>query len=198
MKKLEKFEPLLTRKSEFSQNLENISKVLELGNSQEKIKILETLDDEVNPEMLKKIILKLDDDDVAVRGEAFSSLVLNKNKISSLLINDLNATSKNIRGFVSLVLANRNETSAIPEIIKLVKDERSIVRSCALGALGHLKAQEAKEIFLDALSDSNIEVRKSALQSIIDLEITVPEDKIKDVFKEKDSEIEKMVSLLKK
>lgn len=198
MKKLEKFEPLLTRKREFSQNLENISKVLELGNSQEKIKILETLDDEVNPEMLKKIILKLDDDDVAVRGEAFSSLVLNKNKISSLLINDLNATSKNIRGFVSLVLANRNETSAIPEIIKLVKDERSIVRSCALGALGHLKAQEAKEIFLEALSDSNIEVRKSALQSIIDLEITVPEDKIKDVFKEKDSEIVKMVYLLKK
>lgn len=198
MKKLEKFEPLLTRKREFSQNLENISKVLELGNSQEKIKILETLDDEVNPEMLKKIILKLDDDDVAVRGEAFSSLVLNKNEISSLLINDLNATSKNIRGFVSLVLANRNETSAIPEIIKLVKDERSIVRSCALGALGHLKAQEAKEIFLEALSDSNIEVRKSALQSIIDLEITVPEDKIKDVFKEKDSEIVKMVYLLKK
>ena len=198
MKKLGKFEPLLTRKSEFSQNLENISKVLELGNSQEKIKILETLDDEVNPEMVKKIILKLDDDDVAVRGEAFSSLVLNKNKISSLLINDLNATSKNIRGFVSLVLANRNEISAIPEIIKLVKDERSIVRSCALGALGHLKAQEAKEVFLDALSDSNIEVRKSALQSIIDLGIIVPEDKINDVFKEKDSEIEKMLSILKK
>ena len=198
MKKLEKFEPLLTRKSEFSQNLENISKVLELGNSQEKIKILETLDDEVDPEMLKKIILKLDDDDVAVRGEAFSSLVLNKNKISNLLINDLNATSKNIRGFVSLVLANRNEKSAIPEIIKLVKDERSIVRSCALGALGHLKAKEAKEVFLDALSDSNIEVRKSALQSIIDLGIIIPEDKIKDIFKEKDSEIEKMVSLLKK
>ena len=198
MKKLEKFEPLLTRKSKFSQNLENISKVLELGNSQEKIKILETLDDEVNPEMLKKIILKLDDDDVAVRGEAFSSLVLNKNKISNLLINDLNAASKNIRGFVSLVLANRNEISAIPEIIKLVKDERSIVRSCALGALGHLKAQEAKEVFLDALSDSNIEVRKSALQSIIDLGIIIPEDKINDVFKEKDSEIEKMVSLLKK
>lgn len=178
--------------------MENISKVLELGNSQEKIKILETLDGEVNPEMLKKIILKLDDDDVAVRGEAFSSLVLNENKISSLLINDLNATSKNIRGFVSLVLANRNETSAIPEIIKLVKDKRSMVRSCALGALGHLKAQEAKEIFLEALSDSNIEVRKSALQSIIDLKILVPEDKMKDVFKEKDSEIEKMVFLLKK
>jgi len=198
MKELGKFELLLTRKREFNQNLEKISKVLELGNSQEKIKVLETLEDEDNPEMLKKIILKLDDDDVAVRGEAFSSLILNENKISSLLINDLNATSKNIRGFVSLVLANRNETSAIPEIIKLAKDERSMVRSCALGALGHLKAQEAKEIFLEALSDSNIEVRKSALQSIIDLEIPVPEDKMKDVFKEKDSEIEKMVSLLKK
>ena len=113
MKKLEKFEPLLTRKSEFSQNLENISKVLELGNSQEKIKILETLDDEVNPEMLKKIILKLDDDDVAVRGEAFSSLVLNKNKISNFLINNLNTSNENIKSSIALVLANRNETSAI-------------------------------------------------------------------------------------
>jgi len=178
--------------------LENISNVLELGSSQEKIKILETLDDIDNPEILEKIISKLDDDDIEVRGEAFSSLILNKNKISNFLINSLNAANKNIRGFTSLVLANRNETEAIPEIIKLAKDERSMVRSCALGALGHLKAQEAKEVFLDALLDANIEVRKSALQSIIDLGIIVPEDKINEVFKEKDSEIEKMLSILKK
>ncbi len=178
--------------------MENISKVLELGSSREKIKILETLDDIDNPEILEEIILKLDDDDVKVRGEAFSSLVLNENKISNFLINGLNAASKNIRGFTSLVLANRNEVSAIPEIIKLVKDERSMVRSCALGALGHLKAQEAKDIFLEALLDSDIEVKKSALQAIIDLKIIVSEDKIKEMSKEKDSEMEKMISLLKK
>ena len=178
--------------------MENISNVLELGSSREKIKILETLDNIDNPEILEKIISNLDDDDIEVRGEAFSSLVLNKNKISNFLINSLNAANKNIRGFVSLVLANRNETSAIPEIIKLTKDERSMVRSCALGSLGHLKAQEAKDIFLDALSDSNLEVKKSALQAIIDLKIIIPDEKIKEISKEKDSEIEKMVLSIKK
>jgi len=178
--------------------LENISKILESGSSKEKIKILETLENADNPEILEKIILKLDDDDIQVRGEAFSSLVLNKNEISNFLIKSLNSASKNIRSFASLVLANRNETVAIPEIIKLVRDERSMVRSCALGALGHLKAQEAKEIFLSSLLDSNIEVRKSALQAIIDLNIRISEDKIKENLREKDSEMEKMLAQLKK
>jgi HEAT repeat protein len=178
--------------------LENISKVLEFGNSKEKIKILETLDNEDDPNLLEKIISKLDDDDLEVRGEAFSSLLLNKNKISNFLISNLSTANKNIRGFVSLVLANRNETTAIPEIIKLVNDERSMVRSCALGALGHLKAVEAKEIFLEALLDSNIEVKKSALQAIIDLKIQLSEEKIIEILKEKDPEIEKMISLIKK
>ena len=195
---MKKIEPLLTRKEEFDQKLENISKVLEFGNSKEKIKILETLNNEGDPNMLEKIISKLDDDDLEVRGEAFSSLLLNKNKISNFLINNLNTANKNIRSFVSLVLANRNEISAIPEIIKLVKDESSIVRSCALGALGHLKAIEAKEIFLEALLDSNIEVKKSALQAIIDLKIQLSEEKINEILKEKDIEIKKMISLIEK
>jgi HEAT repeat protein len=178
--------------------LENISKVLELGSCKEKIKILETLDYTDNPEILESIISKLDDDDIQVRGEAFSSLVLNENKISNFLIKGLNSASKNIRGFTLLVLANRNETIAIPEIIKLAKDERSMVRECAIGALGYLKAQEAKEIFLKSLLDSNLEVRKSALQAVIDLNITVSENKIKEMIKEKDSEIEKLLFQLKK
>ncbi len=178
--------------------MEDISKVLELGSCEEKIKILETLDCTENPEFLEKIILKLDDDDIQVRGEAFSSLVLNKNKISNFLIKSLNSTSKNVRGFASLVLANRNETSAIPEIIKLAKDEHSMVRACAIGALGYLKAQKAKEIFLESLLDSNLEVRKSALQAVIDLNITISENKINEIIKEKDPEIKKLVSILKK
>ena len=136
--------------------MKNISKVLELGSCEEKIKILETLDSTDDPEILEKIISKLDDNDIQVRGEAFSSLVLNENKISNFLIKSLSSASKNIRGFTSLVLANRNETNAIPDIIKLTKDERSMVRECAIGALGYLKAQEAKETFLKSLSDSNL------------------------------------------
>ncbi len=173
-------------------------KVLELGSSEEKIKILETLDDTDNPEILEKIILKLDDDDIQVRGEAFSSLLLNENKISNFLIKSLNSASKNIRGFASLVLANRNEITAIPEIIKLAKDERSMVRSCAIGALGYLRAQEAKEIFLESLLDSDLEVRKSAIQAVIDLKIIISEKKIMEIITEKDSEIEKLLFQLKK
>ncbi len=178
--------------------MENILKVLELGSCEEKIKILEILDYTDNPEILEKIILKLDDEDIQVRGEAFSALVLNKNKISNFLIKSLNSASKNIRGFALLVLANRNETTAIPEIMRLAKDERSMVRACAIGALGYLKAQEAKEIFLESLLDSNLEVRKSALQAVIDLNITISENKINEIIEENDPEIKKLLSILKK
>ena len=177
--------------------MENISKVLESGNSQEKIRILETMDNINNPIILEKIISKLDDDDIQVRGEAFSSLILNENDISNFLVKSLNSTSKNIRGFASLVLANRNEVNSIPEIIKLTKDKRSMVRSCAVGALGHLKAENAKEVFLESLLDSNIEVRKSALHAIIDLRISVSEEKKNELRKEKDAELEKLLLKLK-
>ena len=178
--------------------MENIVKVLESGSSEEKIKILETLDKTDNPEVLEKIISKLDDDSIQVRGEAFSSLVLNKNKISDFLIQNLNSTSKNIRGFAALALANRNETNAIPNITKLAKDERSMVRSCAIGALGHLKAKEAKDVFLDSVSDTNLEVRKSALQAIINMKFPISEERIKEISKDADSDLLKMISKLKK
>ena len=179
------------------QNLENILRNLESGTSDEKIKILENLDDEDNPKLLQKIISKLDDDDVRVRGEAFSSLLLNENKISDFLIENLKSAKKNIRGFTSLVLANRNEESAIPEIIKLVKDESSMVRSCAIGALGYLKVKDSNEIILQSLSDSNLEVKKSVLQAMINLNIRISENEIKKIDKEKDNEIEKLLMKLK-
>ena len=178
--------------------MESIVKVLESGSSEEKIKILETLDKTDNPEVLEKIISKLDDDDIKVRGEAFSSLVLNKNKISDFLIQNLNSTSKNIRGFAALALANRNETVAIPNITKLARDERSMVRSCAIGALNHLKAKEAKDVFLDSVLDTNVEVRKSALHAIINLKFPISEDKVNEISKDADSELLKMLSKLKK
>ncbi len=178
--------------------MENISKILESGSSKEKIKILEALVKIDDPKILEKIIVKLDDNDIQVRGEAFSSLVLNENEISNFLIKNLNSASKNIRGFTSLILANRNEKSAIAEIIKLVKDERSSVRSCAIGSLGFLKAFEAKEIFIQSLLDSNLEVKKSALKAIIDLDIKISDEAVIEISKEKDHEIKKLVSKLKR
>ena len=73
-----------------------------------------------------------------------------------------------------------------------------MVRECAIGALGYLKAQEAKETFLESLLDSNLEVRKSALQAVIDLNITISENKIKEIVKETDPEIEKLLFQVKK
>jgi HEAT repeat protein len=177
--------------------LENILKILELGNDKEKIKILETLDDTNNSEILEQIISKLDDENIQVRGEAFSSLVINKNQILNFLIKSLNSSNENIRGFTLLVLANRNETNAIPEIIKLVKDKHSMVRSCAIGALGHLKAQEIKEIYPEVLLDSNLEVKKSTLQAIIDQKIIISKNILKKIIKEKDPEVQKLISKLK-
>jgi HEAT repeat protein len=178
--------------------LKKILEILESGSSKEKIKILETLKENDEPKILEKIIMKLDDDDIQVRGEAYSSLVLNENEISNFLIKNLNSTSKNIRGFTSLILANRNETSTIPEIIKLAKDEHSSVRSCVIGSLGFLKAYEAKEIFIQSLLDSNLEVKKSALKAIIDLDIKISNEMMVQISKESDHKIEKLVSKLKR
>jgi len=178
--------------------LENISKILESGSSKEKIRILETLEKIDETEILEKIIMRLDDDDIQVRGEAYSSLVLNENEISNFLIKNLHSVNKNIRSFTSLILANRNETSSIPEIIKLAKDEHSSVRSCVIGSLGFLKAYEAKEIFIQSLLDSNLEVKKSALKAIIDLDIKISNEIMIEISKERDYEIKKLVSKLKR
>ena len=178
--------------------MQHILEILEKGTSEEKIKILESLDNEKEPTILAEMILRLNDDSIQVRGEAFSSLVLNKNEISDILIKNLKSPNKNIRGFTLLILANRNEKNVKSEIIKLVKDEHSMVRSCALGALGYLKVKGLEDVFLDSLSDTDLEVKKSALQSIIDQKIIIPENKIKEISEIDDDEIQRMLFQLKK
>ncbi|MCE9651532.1 MAG: HEAT repeat domain-containing protein [Nitrosarchaeum sp.] len=178
--------------------MRNIKEILDLGTVEEKIKILESHSSTKNTEIIQKIISKLDDDDIKVRGEAFSALVLNENEISDLLINSLRSQNKNIKGYASLVLANRNDCNAIPEIIKLTNDQSSMVRACALGALGYLKAKQAKDVIHNCLYDSNLEVRKSALQATINLGYSLSEDKIKEMFREKDSELERLLVNVKK
>ena len=173
-------------------------KILDSGTSEEKIKVLESLESADNSETIKKIISCLDDPDIKVRGEAFSSLVLNKNEISNLLIDSLKDPCKNIRGYGALVLANRNDIDSIPAILDLVNDERSMVRSCALGALGHLRAREAKDVVHNCIFDSNLEVRKSALQAMVNLKEKISEKEILEILKEKDSELEQIIVKLKK
>ena len=178
--------------------MENIIKILELGKPEKKIKVLETLHNTNELKILEQIIFRLNDDSIQVRGEAFNALLLNENQISKILIDNLNSSNKNIRGFTSLVLANRNEKSAIPEIIKLVEDKHGMVRSCAIGALGYLKAKKITNIILKLLSDSNLEVQKSALQAAIQTDIIVSTDRIKEIEKIDDLQIKKLLLKLKK
>ena len=177
--------------------MEKNSKILESGNVEEKIAVLEKLEQTQNFEILEKMVLKLDDNDIKVRGEAFSSLLLNENNISNFLVKYLKSSNKNVRGFMTLVLANRNETKAIPEIIKLVKDDHSMVRDCSIGALRYLKATEAEEIFLESLCDKSLEVRKNALWTIIDFKLSISNSKLKEIITENDPEIEKLLKYVK-
>ena len=172
--------------------------ILESGTSEEKIKILETLEITDNSKIVKKIINCLDDPDIRVRGEAFSSLVLNKNNIANFLIDSLKDPRKNIRGFGVLVLANRNDTSSIFAIIGLLKDEHSMVRSCALGALGHLRAKGVNDLIHSNILDANIEVRKSALQALINLDEKISEKELLELAKEKDVEMKRLILKIKK
>ena len=178
--------------------MENILEILETGESQKKIEILETLHDTDNLKILQQIISRLNDDSIQVRGEAFNALLLNSNDITKILIKNLESTNKNIKGFTSLVLANRNEKSAIPEITKLVNNEHGMVRSCAIGSLGYLHAEKITEIILKSLTDSNLEVQKSALNVAIQTNIFVSKEKIKEISKNDDQQIKNLLLKLKK
>ena len=178
--------------------MDDVLRKLDFGSTQERITALESLAYTDNFEIIKKIISKLGDDDIQVRGEAFSSLFLNENKISELLIQGLISDNKYVRGYGALVLANRNDTNSISEIMKLTKDNSSMVRSCALGALGHLRAKQAKGIIEKCITDPNLEVKKSALQAAILIGDEIPENKIKEIEKEKDPDITKLLVKIKR
>ena len=119
-----------------------IYEILDFGTTTDKIKILESSSQSSDQEIINKIITKLDDSEIEVRGEAFSSLLINKNDISKFLINALSSENKNIKAFSALVLANRGDTNSIPLLELLSKDPSSMVRDCALGALEYLRTNK--------------------------------------------------------
>lgn len=174
---------------------EQIKKTMDSGSREQKIRLLESLADSDDPKIIALVISKLDDADIEVRGEAFSSLVLNDNNISGILIENLKNKSKNIRGYVSLVLANRNDKKAAPKIAQLTKDESAMVRSCAVGALGYLKASKARTAIRKCLDDPNIEVRKSAIKSAIDIRDMDLLAKLGELSKANDPEINSLIIL---
>ena len=154
--------------------LYDIIKRLENGTSETKISTLESLEHTCDDIALSKIVEMLDDSDIRVRGEAFATLILNNNNITEILLKGLGSESVNVRSSILLVLANRGEIIAVPDIIQCTKDTSSVVRSCAAGALGYLKAPNTEQIFYKLVSDPKIEVRRSALYGLIDLKIPAP------------------------
>ena len=172
--------------------------ILEILNSSDiskKINSMSQLIDSNDEKVLKKIISLFDDDDIQIRGEVFSVLCLNHNDISEILIDALSTKSKNIKAFCSLVLANRNDENAIKSIINLTNDSSSMVRSCALGGLGYLNAKEFSKNIHDCFSDSNIEVKRSALFAAICIGDKISLEEISKLKEENDSEIEKILNM---
>ena len=172
--------------------------VLGSGSPEQKIAALGGLCDADSPGVLGAIISGLDDESIRVRGEAFSILLLNGNDISAHLIAALQSPSRNVRGFAALALANRGDASAIPGIARLAGDASAMVRSCALGALGHLGAAGAGDVLLGALADPSLEVRKSALHALASLRIPVPAGALAAAQEGCDGELARMISAAKK
>lgn len=176
---------------------EQIDSIMRSDSKEEKIKILELTYKCDNSATLNMIISALDDGDIQIRGEAFSALVLNENDISDILIQNLNSQSKNVRGFSLLVLANRNDRKAIPKMIDSTSDESAMVRSCAVGALGYLKAVEAIHAIQKCMEDPNLEVRKSAIKAAIDIGDQTAFEKLDEISKEDDPEIRNLLDYAK-
>ena len=128
----------------FMNELTKICQILDSGSNGDKIGVLESLSQSNNPEIIRKIISMLNEPEIRVRGEAFSSLFLNKNDISEFLIDALSLENKNVKAFSALVLANRGDTNAISALELLSKDPSSMVKECALGALEYLRTNKAR------------------------------------------------------
>jgi len=124
-----------------------IHEILNSGTKDDKINVLESLSQSHDQKIIIEIITKLDDSEIEVRGEAFSSLFLNKNDISQFLINSLSSKNKNVKAFSALVLANRGDINAIPALELLANDPNSMVSDCALSALEYLRTnKDSKKI----------------------------------------------------
>ena len=158
-----------------------------------KINTISKLSQITDEKIITEMISLLDDDNITIRGEVFSALCLNENDISKKLITGLSEMSKNIRAFCSLILANRNDKNAIESIIKLTSDSNSTVRSCAFGALGHLKAKNASDEIRQGIFDSNIEVKKSAAYALILVNKEFSDAEIIELEKQEDSEFRKIL-----
>ena len=164
-----------------------------LKNKDSKKNVSSILTQTNKPEIIEEMMRLFDDKNIEIRGEVFSTLFLNKNNILKELINGLSHKSKNIRAYVILVLANRNEKNAIKEISKLTIDPSGLVRTCAYGALGHLEAKETAKEMHEGVFDSDIEVVKSAAYALSRIGEEISQKEIEEVHSFDDQDFEKIL-----
>ncbi len=162
---------------------------------QDKITMLESMSQTSNDAVVRKIISLLNDPDIEIRGEAFGALMLNKNDISAALVDSLNDEESNVRAFCALILGNRKTQCAINPLKKLTRDDRAMVRSCALGALGYLKAIQAEMEIRHCFTDKNMEVKRSALKAAIDIDYNMTGHELENFSNENDEELGKLISI---
>ena len=179
-------------------NFKKTLQILNIGSKKDKIKVLGLLSQSTNPEIIKKIISNLDDQEIQVRGEAFSSLFLNENDISEFLIDGLRSESKYIKGFSALILANRGDSNAIPNLELLTRDPSGMVRSCALGALGYLHSNQSSTIIRNCFSDEVVEVKKSALEAFFKIGGKIFSNEIEKLSRNADTELKFLIKKYQK
>ena len=164
-----------------------------LENEDLKQEVLSKLTQTDDPGIIQEMLVLFDDNRIEIRGEIFSSLILNDNDIFDSLILGVKHQSKSVRAYVTLVLANRDEKRAIEEIQRLTSDSSGLVRTCAYGALGHLEAKECAKELHDGILDSNIEAVKSAAYALSRIGETISEKENEHLHKLHDPDFKKIL-----
>jgi len=143
--------------------------------------------------MIQEMLELFNAEKIEIRGEIFSALFLNKNDILEQLLTGLKNQSKNVRGYVTLVLANRKEKNAIHEILELTNDSSGLVRACAYGALGHLEMKESAKELHKGIFDSNLEAVKSAAYALSRIGENISQEEIDEMRKLEKTDCEKIL-----
>tara|TARA_Y100000590_G_scaffold22211_1_gene25614 strand:+ start:16 stop:549 length:534 start_codon:yes stop_codon:yes gene_type:complete len=164
-----------------------------LKNEDSKQDVLSKLTQTNDLEIIQEMIALFDDNRIEIRGEVFSSLFLNDNDIFESLVWGTKHESKSVRAYVTLVLANRNEKRAIKDIQRLTNDSSGLVRTCAYGALGHLKAKECKKELHEGVLDLNIEAVKSAVYALARIDESISKKEREGLSKFDDPDFEKIL-----
>ncbi len=140
----------------------DLQKMLDDSEPLARAHLLEDLLPDSDENIVRCVVECFADKSLRVRGEAFAWLITMNEDISKTVSECLNHADRHVRGYCALVLANRGDSKKSKEIAHLVKDESSMVRSCAAGALGYLKSAEYGGAILGLFDDESDEVRESA------------------------------------